>query len=206
MLTSRLLILLMLSVMFVTIIAACAGSSTSSGNLDNSPISTVIPDNSPNDDANLGGSAHGSSGLPSGQLSDWVSYSDQYSVFTILGERQFPLTEAVIDTGSGIVARSVTVRIEYTPWVSGAGLTIAGEFEMLTSGWTISDNLLLPLRINGAERLEVGGLYMAPMVLFETEQGDKWGINSAMLLRIIGDTVASVSGNCRSPRIVKTDH
>lgn len=151
-------------------------------------IVDAVADDSSSSGDNLGVAFHASTVLPHGQLSDWVSYSDQYSVFTIVAEQQLPETEASIKYGYGTIGRLVTVRIEYTPWTSQSGPTIEGEFDTLAMGWTIRDGELLPNYIPRVERLEVGRRYMAPVILFE---GDAWGFNTPLALRIEGDTVVA---------------
>ena len=128
--------------------------------------------------------------LPNQTLTDWVSYSDQFSIFTVLDEQeQSEYVVRSIHGGTFSLDRSVTARIKETIWTAPGSEAIVGDVTMVVSGWTENypDGFRFPA--GGPGRLEVGGRYMAPLVLYQYDAGSAGGIIEKSTLILDGEDV-----------------
>jgi len=86
--------------------------------------------NSPNGPASVAFS--GSAVIPHEGFRDWISYSDQVSVVTVVSEGELPVDSAVLERGEGSIGRRVTIRIDETIWSVAERPALEGEHEMTT--------------------------------------------------------------------------
>lgn len=107
---------------------------------------------------------HGVDRFPSESLTDWVSYANHVSVFTVVDERQLAMGEHEEEHGEGMVGRSVTVRIEETLWQHERTQRIDQEFSYATDGWILKEGDTHPFALAGGTRVEVGERYLAAWV------------------------------------------
>ena len=115
--------------------------------------------------------------LPNQTLTDWVSYSDQFAIFTILDEEeQSNYQVRSIQGGIQRFGRSVTASIEETIWTAPGTEAIKGDITMIVSGWGSHYPNTARYPQGGPGRLEVGGRYMAPLVIYKYDAGNAWGI------------------------------
>lgn len=207
-----------LSGLVIVVLAAC-GSSTSG--IDATPrpdadelTPLVVATGSPSTDVAVGVNAHIRviscdtfvpdvvpddlgpvvSRLPDQILTDWVSYSDQFSIFTVLDEKeQSEFVVRSIAGGTFAYDRSVTGRIEETIWIAPGTQPIKGDITMVVSGWSQPYPGDFRFPAGGPGRLEVGGRYMAPLVLYKYDAGTAWGIIERSSLILDGDIVVGPS-------------
>ena len=209
MLRMRLSYLLALGVIALTVFAACVGSSTDDRSdaaaTTDRATSVVGATSSPT----AGVSTHARvidcntfvadvapadldpivARLPNQTLTDWISYSDQFSILTVLDEEeQSDYVVRSIRGGTGGIGRSVTARIEETIWTAPGTEAIAGDITMIVSGWT-THHTDFRSPAGGPGRLEVGGRYMAPLVLYKYDTGTAWGIIELSTLILDGEDV-----------------
>jgi hypothetical protein len=121
---------------------------------------------------------------PIDSLRDLVSYADQVSVVTVLGERR--LAGGSEEESGGLEGRAVTVRVEQTIWRGPAGTAAPKSFEFTTWGW--SDGR--PLGEEGGARLETGRRYLVGLA-HGREEGRTawWSFSGGAQLRLDGDTL-----------------
>lgn len=115
-------------------------------------------------------SAPASTRWPAESLEDWVTFADQISTMTVVGERQLPLDERTVRVGEGLVGREVTAVIRSTLWVHDPQRVIRGTTRFRTWGWWLHDGELVPVVPEDEVRLEVGDEIVAP--LMRTPEGD----------------------------------
>ena len=107
---------------------------------------------------------HALEAYPSASPSDWVSYADHVSLFTVLDERAQPWGEHEKRYGEGMVGRDVTVRVDQVLWQSRTAPEIPGEYSAGTVGWALTDGDLSPMGVLGGPRLEVGRRYLGAWI------------------------------------------
>jgi hypothetical protein len=135
--------------------------------------------------------------LPADDLADWVSYADAVIAVTVTNEVELPPSPEEAATGEGLLVRDVTVQVDDMLWSHPRARNLPAEgFVFTTLGWTIDDGSKTPARAEGAERLEVGGRYVMPIVYWT--QDDQWGpIAPSAVVRLDADNrlpAASLEG------------
>ncbi len=105
--------------------------------------------------------------LPNSSMVDWVSYADQVAVVHILGESEIPPPVEVWERGEGYIGRTVEARVERDLWVASGRVPLSGNVEIVDWGWHLKDGEKRPFR----GRMEVGGLYLVPLVNIDGKLG-----------------------------------
>lgn len=114
--------------------------------------------------------------LPSSSLADWVSYTSQVSVVTVVNETELPVPPGLSgEQGGGYVGRSVDLCIDETLWTYPGVEPLTGTISSKVNGWIRKDEVSVPFGSLGAERLEVGKTYVIPLVQYD----GGWGFLSA---------------------------
>lgn len=113
----------------------------------------------------------GAASFPYETMVDWVSYSDQVSVVTVLSEADVP-DPSIAQNGEGYIGRELTVRIDQTVW-SAPGVSPAdGELQFVTVGWSVhSDGSRAPAILEGALPLHIGHSYLLPLARINDKLG-----------------------------------
>lgn len=122
-------------------------------------------------------------------LTDWVSYADQLSVFTVLAEDEEEPPAEVLAGGEGYISRTVTLRIEKTLWKRAAAPSADGTVRVITDGWVLENGERHPFAIWGGPRLEVGNTYLAPLVRAPRDGAEWTPLSAASTLPLQGNAV-----------------
>jgi hypothetical protein len=84
--------------------------------------------------------------------------------------------------------RSVTARIEETIWTAMGTEAVEGDITMVVSGWSTNHGFgRYPA--GGPGRIELGGRFMAPLVMYKYNAGNAWGIIELSALILDGEDV-----------------
>ncbi|MDA1279291.1 MAG: hypothetical protein O3B95_04535 [Chloroflexi bacterium] len=102
--------------------------------------------------------------LPSDDVEDIVTYADQFSVFSVIAEREIEPPLEVYERGEGYLGREITIRIEDTLWSRGVVANAEGEIDLKVLGWVMHENVRRPIQFNDAPRLMPGTTYVGPLV------------------------------------------
>jgi hypothetical protein len=102
--------------------------------------------------------------LPTGTLTDWLSYSDQVSVVSVVNEQEIPASPEVLMKGKGGIRRLASLHIDETIWKSEGFIPRAGDLSLTVAGWWQKGGTRVPASMGCAPRLEVGGRYVMPLV------------------------------------------
>ena len=111
---------------------------------------------------------------PQTTLTDWVSYTDQLSVVTVVSEKALSPFEETDENG-GMVGRSVTLAIERTLWRRDEAPSVNGTVSVITWGWIVDGDDRHRLRVGGGAWLEVGDRYVVPLTRSKSDDGFEWG-------------------------------
>lgn len=98
-------------------------------------LAVVSLTGSNNRNANFSPEAEGADIFPSESLADWVSYAQQMSVITVVGEKRIEPPTRVYETNEGYVGRTVTIRIDKTVWSADGIKPFADGTELSYTGW-----------------------------------------------------------------------
>jgi hypothetical protein len=140
---------------------------------------------------------------PQSTLTDWVSYSDQLSIVTVVGEKALsPLEET--DENGGMVGRSVTLAIERTLWRRDGAPSVKGDVSVVTWGWMVDGDDPHRLRVGGGPWLEVGGRYIVPLTRSKSDDGFEWGSGPDMAIFPLDGTTI-VCGSVRETEFAGED-
>jgi hypothetical protein len=131
----------------------------------------------------------GSGRFPSETLTDWVSYGDQVSVVSVVGEEALPAE--VIEPGSSYVPRSVVLRVERTIWRRRGAPSAEGMIRVITYGWSVRDGKRHPVAGWGGPRLEVGKRYVTPLVRAPRDGVDWTPLAVESTLPLDGDVITT---------------
>jgi hypothetical protein len=172
--TSKRMVIALLCVLSAVSLAACGGS-TSSSSLVAGEASGRFLDES---------------------YSDWVSFADQLSVFSVVAEEEETPAPEVVERGEGYISRTVTLRIERTLWRRRGAPAAHGRIRVITAGWILEGGERHPYAIWGGPRLEVGMRYLAPLVRAPRDGVDWTPLSDGSTLPLTGNaiTVAGVVG------------
>lgn len=148
------------------------------------------------------GGAGASSRFPSETFTDWVSYSDQVSVFSVVREEEIrpPAVDLKRDLaeGTSYLGRLVTLRIGRTIWRREGAPSTGATIRVITWGWALNENgERRPAAPWGGPRLEIGTRYVAPLVRAPRD-GVAWTpLADDATLPLDGDviTTARIEGN-----------
>ncbi len=112
--------------------------------------------------------------IPANSITDWVSYTDQVSVVTVVSEKRIPANSNDLARGEGLVGREVQLKIESNLWNRPNAPKINGTFNTRVWGWVLNKGREIPFTAEGNTRVEVGQSYVAPLVLLSTSFGQEW--------------------------------
>lgn len=119
--------------------------------------------------------------FPDEGLSDWVSYSNQVALVSVVNERALPTTQRRPEE---LIGRVVTLRIDESLWLpegpTNNHLLAGAEVDVVVGGWVLREGVELKAVFVGGPRLEVGGRYVMPL-LASDEEVDSANGNWAML-------------------------
>jgi hypothetical protein len=129
--------------------------------------------------------------FPSETFTDWVSYADQASVFTVVGEEALPESSDP-NVHGGYFGRAVTLRIDQTIWRREGAPSADGSFRVITWGWEEDDRgERRPTAAPGGPRLEVGSRYVAPLVRAPRDGADWTPLSHGATLQLEGDVITT---------------
>lgn len=131
----------------------------------------------------------GSDRFPSETLSDWVSYGDHVAIVTVVDEKALPEDE--MDSGSGIVPREVTLRIEEAIWSREGAPPVDDEVRVVTWGWIVEDGERQPVAARGGPRLELQSRYVTPLVRAPRDGVDWTPLSDSATLPLDGDRIST---------------
>lgn len=131
--------------------------------------------NSPNGPTSVAFS--GSAVIPHEGFRDWISYSDQVSVVTVVSEGELPVDSAVLERGEGSIGRRVTIRIDETIWSVAERPALEGEHEMTTLGWALTKGRKVPF----TGQLQVGARYLLPLATIDGQLANASGASAIRL-------------------------
>ncbi len=129
---------------------------------------------------------HGLARWPAATLQDWVSYSDQVSLISVVGDERIPSKDLQLD--GGYEGRMIRLRVERTLWTRPSAPEIQGTLEMLAYGWLTTDGVRRPFTVDGGVWPEVGRKYVAPLV--RTDEG-RWAMLSSTAIVKLDDARAA---------------
>jgi hypothetical protein len=130
-------------------------------------------------------------------LTDWVSYADQVSVFTVVSEEDLPESSDP-NVNGGYFGRAVTLRIEKTIWRRDGAPSADETIRVITWGWSENDSgERRPTVASGGPRLEVGARYVAPLVRAPRDGADWTPLSHGATLPLEGNAITTegVYGN-----------
>lgn len=126
------------------------------------PDETVPPESAP--DFIM---AEGVDHLPSETAADWITYADHVVVVTAVEEETLPPAPIEIERGEGLLARTVTLRIDQVLWSSESAAQPAPEtwvYGAVGSQFTRGDvEDPTPIALAHRPRVEVGHSYVMAM-------------------------------------------
>jgi hypothetical protein len=131
----------------------------------------------------------GSERFPSESLTDWVSYGDQVSIVSVVGERALP-AEA-IEAGESYIPRAVTLRVEDTIWRREDAPRTGDAVQVITFGWSLQDGERRPVTAWGGPRLELGSRYVAPLVRAPRDGAEWTPLSLGATLPLEGDVITT---------------
>jgi len=134
--------------------------------------------------------------LPSGSLSDWVSYADAVAVVTVKSERVLPVDNEVADRGEGLVGHVSTVSIDRVVWTRAGAPEPPTSIALASSPYVFNDGKVTDRTAGGVIDLEVGHQYLMPMLEFP----EGWGyLTSATNLIISDGKIQTTDANKTQP-------
>lgn len=144
-------------------------------------------------DGTEGASAEGSARWPSERVRDWTGYADQFSLVTVLEEKELPPQPGADPrVDDGYVGRQVTLRVDRTFWrrAQAPGYAEGGTTVPVKAlGWLRQEGgELVPFNVRGGPRIEVGQRYLIPL----TRHDGGWSpVGHGAILTLQGGTVSS---------------
>lgn len=112
-----------------------------------------------------------SSRVPDATLTDWVSYGDALAVVEVRSEVRHPIGDEVIESGEGLIGRTVTAQAVEVSWTRVGAPPLPEPLSLETSGWHYKRGEVSTFAIHGEPRLEVGSTYAVLLTLFP----EGWG-------------------------------
>jgi hypothetical protein len=164
---------------------------------------TLVSTGSSSPSVIVGGAGASSDRFPSETFTDWVSYSDQVSVFSVVSEEEvWPSPQDLkrdLEQGTGYLGRVVTLRIERTIWRREDAPSAEDTIRVFTWGWALNEDgeRRASTAPWGGPRLEVGARYVAPLVR-APRNGVQWTpLSDGATLPLDGDliTTTGIGGN-----------
>jgi hypothetical protein len=140
--------------------------------------------------------------FPAETFTDWVSYSDQVSLVSIVGEHALPAE--MIEPGDSYVPRIVDVRIDDTIWRRREAPAAEGVVRVLTYGWALRDGEGRPVGASGGPRLTIGQRYLMPLVRAPRDGVEWTPLAVESTLPLDGNTV-TLSGILGTPSLLARD-
>ncbi len=122
--------------------------------------------------------ATGRSALPAESSVDLVSFGDAAAVVTVVSEASEP-SELVEGQTSWTEQRTVTAVVEEVVWraTDSPAIDIQDKLRLQAQGSLhTEDGALLPIRLEGSTRLEVGGSYLVMLVHDYAGLGSGWQV------------------------------
>lgn len=117
-----------------------------------------------------------SSKIPATSIVDWVSYTDQVSVVTVISENRIAANPNDAARGEGLVGREVVLRIDKNLWNRPNAPRVSDTVSVRVWGWVLRGGKEIPFTTRGETRVEVGKTYVAPLVKLNNFLGVEWAI------------------------------
>lgn len=158
-----------------------------------SALAFVVADR--NDDPGPVSVISGSDRFFSFTLQDWVSFAEAVVVVEVTAEQRVPPTAEEERRGEGYLTRVVTLVVQETPWVRPDGQRPPDGFEVATSGWVLRAGIEVPARFSASPRLEVGQVFLMPVLELDGEEWSPLSHRSIMGVNASGELASGDEEN-----------
>ncbi|GIE74690.1 hypothetical protein Aph02nite_06400 [Actinoplanes philippinensis] len=141
--------------------------------------------------------SEGSDRTASRSAGNWATYADHVLVVTVVGETRHPVLKKEAERGEGLIARTVSLRVDNVLWSApDAPQPAPTEVKLAAAGWLFNNHsgpVETKIAIRDSARLEVGHTYIKALEWIDDpcsgdpEKGSWEGLGS-------GDTIPYDTG------------